>query len=194
MSGRAFPTLRRAMKNPSKLAVTLTTALLAADLSAMDREQTKKELAKLEPVNESEPAMSARCYEIAAPPERIEYCCPVCAERTFHPFGSCVVDADELATCRRLMQELPARVLVSLDESAFCRKCRPDVATRELVLVARYQDGESESTAGVRSADLELLKAIVAGRIAVDAPEVKASLLGNLTRLKELVTLGAPKK
>ena len=181
------------MKNTSKLAVTLTTALLAADLTAMDREQTKKELAKLEPVKESEPAMSAMCYEMAAPPERIEYTCPVCGERTLHAFGS-VVDADELATCRRLMQALPARVLVSLDESALCQKCCPDSANPQLVLVARYQNGGSESTAGVRAVDLELLTAIVAGRTAVDAPEVKASMLGNLARLQELVTLGAPEQ
>jgi len=190
----AFPNLRRVMKKNTKLAVTLTTALLAADLTAMDRDQTKKELAKLEPVKESEPSMSAMCYEIAAPPERIEYCCPVCGERTLHPFGSGVVDGDELSTCRRLMQALPARVLVSLDESALCAKCHPSEAKPELVLVARYQDGQSESTAGVRAADLELLTEIVAGRITVDAPEVKASLLVNLTRLKELVTLGAPKR
>ncbi len=182
------------MKKPTKLAVTLTTALLAADLSAMDRDQTKKELAKLEPVKESEAAMSAMCYEMAAPPERIEYCCPVCAERTLYPFHSGVVDNDELSTCRRLMQELPARVLVSLDESALCQKCHPGTATPELVLVAHYRDGQSESTAGVRATDLELLTAIVAGRIAVDAPEVKASMLGNLRRLKELVTLGTTKE
>lgn len=182
------------MKKKTKLAVTLTTALLAADLSAMDRDQTKKELAKLEPVKESEPAMSAMCYEMAAPPERIEYTCPVCGERTLYPFLSGVIDADELSTCRRLMQELPARVLASLDESAFCKKCHPDAATPELVLVARYQDGQSESTAGVRATDLELLTAIVAGQITADAPEVKASLLGNLKRLKELVTLGMEKK
>lgn len=194
MAHRAFPTLRRVMKKKTKLAVTLTTALLAADLSAMDRDQTKKELAKLEPVKESEPAMSAMCYEMAAPPERIEYTCPVCGERTLYPFLSGVIDADELSTCRRLMQELPARVLASLDESAFCKKCHPDAATPELVLVARYQDGQSESTAGVRATDLELLTAIVAGQITADAPEVKASLLGNLKRLKELVTLGMEKK
>jgi hypothetical protein len=84
-------------------------------------------------------------------------------------------------------------VLVSLDESALCQKCHPGTATPELVLVAHYQDGQSESTAGVRPTDLELLTAIVAGRIAVDAPEVQKSMLGNLRRLKELVTLGAEK-
>ena len=178
------------MKKPSKLAVTLTTALLAADLTAMDRDQTKKELAKLEPVKESAPALSAMCYEMAAPPERIEYCCPVCAERTLYPFHSGVIDDEELSTCRRLMQELPARVLVSLDESALCKKCHPGTKQPQLVLVARYPDGQTESTAGVRATDLELLAAVVAGEKSVDAPEVRASMLGNLRRLKELVTLG----
>ena len=178
----------------TKLAVTLTTALLAADLSAMDREQTKQELAKLEPAPKAEPAMSAMCYDMAAPPERIEYVCPKCGERTLFPFNSGVIDGDELPTCRRLMQALPARVLASLDESAFCRKCHPGSAKPELVLVARFRDGQAESVHGVRASDLELLTAIVAGQKAVDAPEVQASVLGNLKRFKELVTLGTTKE
>ncbi len=177
----------------TKLAITLTTALLATEMAAMDRAQTQKELAKLEPAKEANAAMGAMCYEIAAPPERIEYLCPVCAERTLHPSEFRGVDEEELNSCRRLVQELSQRVPVSLDESAFCRKCHPDVAVAELVLVVRYRDGQSELVAGVRKADLELLKAIVAGRTPIDALEVKASLLGKLTRLAELVPLGADK-
>ncbi|MBK8475729.1 MAG: hypothetical protein IPL39_05305 [Opitutaceae bacterium] len=177
----------------TKLAITVTTALLAAEMAAMDRDQTKKELAKLEPAKQAEASVSAMCYEMAAPPERIEYTCPVCAERTLYPFNAGVIDEDELATCRRLMQELPARVLASLDESAFCRKCHPGSTNPELVLVARYQDGQAESASGVRAADLELLTAVVAGQRPVDAPEVQASVLGKLKRLKELVTLGMAK-
>lgn len=190
MAGGSFLNPEFEMKK-TKLAVSLTTsALLAGQMSMMGRDEIKTQLAQVEPAKEAERVMSAMCYEVAAPPQRIEYTCPVCGERTLYPFNAGVVDADELSTCRRLMQELPARVLASLDEAAFCRKCHPGTTKPELVLVARFQDGQSESVAGVRAADLELLTAIVAGRKPVDASEVQASALGKLKRLKDLVTLG----
>ena len=175
------------MKKKTQLAVTLTTALFAADLSAMNRDQTKQELAKLEPSPKAEPAMSAMCYEMAAPPQRIEYICPSCGERSYYSDGDLFISETEVATCRRLFQTLPKRERFTLDESSFCLKCSKEAVSPELVLIVRYADGETESAHGISSGELKQLAAVLEGRTPVDAPEVQRSALGKLVRLGELV-------
>jgi hypothetical protein len=170
----------------TKLAVTLTTALLAGDLAAMDRYRTRQELAQLAPVEKAEPAMSAMCYDMAVEPLHREYTCPTCGEKTLFAEGAPGVDEMELTTLRRLLRQMPQRKRLTLDESSLCRKCRPKAEKRELVLSLRYDDGKTESVHGVTSGDLALLAAVLEGRTPADAAEVKQSSLGNLVRLGEL--------
>jgi hypothetical protein len=171
----------------TKLAVTLTTTvMLAGDLAALSREQTKEQLARLEPAKEAEAPMGAMCYETAAPPQRIEYICPKCGERTYYSNGGLFISETEVATCRRLFLTLPKREVFTLDESSFCQKCSKKPVSPDFVLTARYADGKTESVHRVASGDLRLLAAVLEGRIPVDAPEVKRSALGRLARLGEL--------
>ena len=173
-----------------KLAVTLTSsALLAGQLAAQDREAIRGQLAGILPAEKAEPAMSAMCYEIAVAPERFEYICPVCGERSFRIEGEGVISEMELVSCRRLWRELPSRERFTLDESGFCRKCRPAAAKPELILQVRYDDGRTEAVHGVHPGVLKLLAEVLRGRSRADSAEVRQSELKALTRISELVAV-----
>jgi len=172
----------------TKLAVTLTTsALLASQLAAQNREGIRPQLAQIEPTKVEDRAMGAMCYEIAIEPERMEYTCPICGERSFHAACAGLIDDQALIACRRLLQELPLREMFTLDETSFCKKCRPEAKKPELVLCVRYNDGATDTIHGTDAGSMTLLTDVLSGRRRTDDPEIQNSPLAVLTRLGQLV-------
>jgi len=160
-----------------------------------DREEIALRLKKLaESPPPSELKMGAMCYDIAEPPDRIDYICAACGEKTLYSFESDERIADmfmlqyELNECRRLARSL-AGLGVELDETEFCMRCRPEVTEPVLVLKVRYPEGgDTVETRGVSKSDLELLKAFIKGsdRIAGDTG-AETPLRNHLKRLRELL-------
>ena len=103
-------------------------ALLAGTLSAenLTREQLDKLLAELaeNPAPEEKLVAFAMCYLMSMPPDRAEYVCPTCGEKTIH-----VKDAAEITWQLRGHQHQRDEVRklgldISLDERAFCASCK----------------------------------------------------------------------
>ncbi len=149
-SGTAAPAAAPAEAGPG------SRADVAARLAALARDPAPDDLAP-----------GAMCYEMVGPPDRAEYVCPTCGEKTL--YASTEEDdarasraGSEVPACRRLASEV-RDLNVRLDESAFCEKCRPGVATPRLALVVRYPDGREVRTEGVNSLDLTLLVEFTTG-------------------------------
>jgi len=159
----------------------------AAKLAAMSRAEMKKLLATIGQAKAAEPKMGAMCYEMALPPDRAEYVCPTCGEKTLYTQAMARVVAVELETCRHYFRSLPHREAMTLDESAFCRKCRPDAQWPELTLTLRYDDGTTNVVRRVSSGDLELLDAALKGEPFIDGSGEMKSVQKQLPRLRELL-------
>jgi len=160
----------------------------------LSREETK---AKLKKLSESPPPkdlkMGAECYKVAMPPDRAEYLCPVCGERTlFVSEKGRNTDAAfitrELADCRRLVKEIKG-LEVSLDESQFCRKCSPSAKNPSLILIVRYRgSGAPSKCPNIRKEDLVLIREFAEGKDRhKDSYDFETPMKDHLKRLNELL-------
>jgi hypothetical protein len=128
---------------------------------------TKESLkARLEKLSKSPPPknlkMGAMCYELAGPPDRIDYVCPVCGEKTLYARddrnrGSLNFFLSyQLQGCREMGKKLKDLNIV-LDEHEFCRKCSPATKTPVLILKVTYPGEKTHVVRDVHEDDLELL-------------------------------------
>ena len=110
--------------------------------------------------------MGAMCYEMASPPERVEYVCPVCGSKTLYPNpGNSEIlyfIGLELVACRQKAKKI-TKVKIVLDESQFCRKCKPDVKLPQLCLTIHYPDQTKHSVCKISEEDLDLISEFFAG-------------------------------
>ena len=162
--------------------------------------------AQLQTLAESEPpselAMGAMCYDMEGPPQRSEYVCPACGERTLYALAKQEDEGHwspaswqlirtvttELPACRRQIKEIDG-LAVRLDESQFYRQCSPNAETPTLGLVINY-DGEPtpHRMSGITSNDLKLIAEFLAGKAKHTGPQDGETPLKNHTeRLGELL-------
>ncbi|MDR0352629.1 MAG: hypothetical protein LBI02_04515 [Opitutaceae bacterium] len=174
----------------------------AKALSGFSREKLREMLTRIE----SEPApgkkWEAMCYAPAVPPNRAEYLCRQCGQKTLYASAkenrdSAVVFVSwKLTTMRRLVSEIQKYTkAVTLLEDEFCSHCRrpvsPDAETFDSPQ-ARLRirlDGKRETiTRGVTEGDLRLLLGFFPGSL-----EQKTSNDGtfplneSLPRLRQLL-------
>ncbi len=161
--------------------------------SKADIERRLRELARAPAPAELSPG--AMCYEMAMPPERAEYVCVVCGEKTLYPtgdedeepFGVLAALEWELATCRRLLSKIQ-HLDVALDETEFCHACSPTATEPQLALVITYHDGTTHRTAGVRTDDLLLLVDLSSGSdVHHGEQDGETPLKQHLPRLEQLL-------
>jgi hypothetical protein len=121
-------------------------------------------------------AEGAMCYKVAGPPERVEYVCPRCGERTLYARSDSAGAGDrkgdwdmmecvarDIPACRRRVVQIRG-IGVELDESAFCKKCRPDEKDPVLELVVKFAGQEQpHRVRGVSEGDLALLEEFLTG-------------------------------
>lgn len=145
-------------------------------------------------------AIGAMCYDIAGPPPRIDYVCPVCGEKTIYALEDTadektrlsrfqtVWTIQDLENCRRFAQTIK-KLDITLDESQFCKKCSPGIDTPTLDLIVRYPDRPvPHRVSGVNWTDLAMLKAAADGKLKYkDRQDTEVALKGNLPRLQELL-------
>lgn len=137
----------------------------SAEVKKMTRAEILNKLTDLK--NSNTPAKlspGAMCYMVAAPPERAEYVCPNCGEKTIYPKDKENTDitsfiAFHLPACRRYISDIRKNGIdAELDESSFCSKCSKGESTPELALVVKYPDLEkTQRTSPVSSDDLLIL-------------------------------------
>lgn len=159
-------------------------------LRSLSREQVEKKLKAVETRTAPEPKMGAMCYEMAAPPDRAEYVCPKCGEKTLYAADHAQFVTWELEACRREFDGLhrASDLALALDESSLCAHCSPAATEHHLALVVRYADGSSRTTAPVSHDDLRILRAFLKGELVyTTSNDGSAPLKDELPRLRTLL-------
>lgn len=134
-------------------------------VKSMTQQQIRDMLANIEKKTAPEPKMGAMCYDRAAPPDRAEYVCPKCGEKTLYTKEAAWKLQFTVEFCRR--EFLPLRkctaLALALDESSYCSRCRPDAKEHEMALIVTYEDGSSYTNSPVDKFDLAALTAFLKG-------------------------------
>jgi len=173
---------------PAQSAQTKPPAMQAAQLTVLSKAEMKKLLAQIEKAKAPEPKMGAMCYDMAMPPERMEYVCPACGEKTLYTRDVSWTWTYELPSCRRLFKEIPKHEAMTLDESSFCKKCQPDSKAPELKLILRFDGGMTNVVPTVTSQDLRLLRDFLGGKLLVrDGQDFERPIKEHLPRLRQLL-------
>lgn len=123
-------------------------------------QQIKARLDQLEKAERYEVVQSAMCYDVAMPPDRVDYLCPKCGARTvFTDYHKGYIL--ELSAGRREVKPLNARlaavgaqIRISLDETTLCSRCSKGKTGYYAVLVTTDRKGNAHR------ADLEQPEAI----------------------------------
>jgi len=142
-------------------------SILTHSLSRKEITERLKKLAKSPPPKDLK--MGAMCYDMAGPPDRVDYVCPRCGEKTLYTNNdknrivSTFFLEYELSECRRLARDIKG-ITVELDEHEFCRKCSPGVKEPAMILKVRYS-GRTDAavTRGITRNDLKLINEFLSG-------------------------------
>jgi hypothetical protein len=114
----------------------------------------------------------AMCYSVAPPPDRAEYLCPACGERTLYvlderahpgaPDGLPAFVEFDLQGCRNAAAEIEG-VDLRIEESEFCKACRPEVESPRIGLTVKHPGKPPHTTWNVAPEDLRLIREFLAG-------------------------------
>lgn len=131
-------------------------------ISKEDMQKKLKHLANsMVPINLKQGAM---CYEVAAAPDRAEYTCPSCGEKTLYTNDFTFFIQYELQDCRNSVSKIKG-IDAHLDESQFCKKCKSEIENPELCMDYSYaEDSISRKICNISSSDIELLIEFTNGR------------------------------
>lgn len=197
---RTSPILKEIMASPQETPIPV---LITASLTKEEVEKKLKILAKsTAPSNLSQGAM---CYKVAGPPDRVEYVCPVCGEKTIYAsksednydglyYQTAEIINKDIPECRRLEKEI-REISIKVDEKQFCKKCSPKILNPELILIVKYK-GQSEPNVvkGVSGNDLKLLWEFFNGQNKhSDNYDNETPLKNYLERLEELLGVSVSK-
>lgn len=151
------------------------------------RERVKLLLERVENEESPEFVMGAMCYAPMAFPERVEYVCPVCGERTFFSFSEAGLLQWDIHAMRRLVEEMKDN---SYFEAAlletFCGNCHPgEIPGVSLRLV--YAMGDTVVTP-VTLTDLQMVSALIQGRLSYfTGNDSQAPLKEHADRLRAIL-------
>ncbi|OGH97374.1 MAG: hypothetical protein A2039_08230 [Candidatus Melainabacteria bacterium GWA2_34_9] len=137
-------------------------------------------------------AMGAMCYEMAAPPDRAEYICPACGNKTLYSNNyKNVAIVNHIADYRTIIKNIK-NLDIKLDESQFCRKCSPIASSPELCLVINYDNKTKiHKVCDVTEDDLKILSEFLSKKnVHKGFNDSEEPLKEHLNRLQEL--LGVP--
>ncbi len=152
------------------------------------RERLRLLLERVERENAAEYVMGAMCYSTVAPPDRVEYICPVCGERTFYGQSEAARIQWELPAMRRMVEEWSGNGFFEASiEETYCSNCNPADSTGETRLVLVYSEGDTVRTA-VGMTDLQMITGLLNGELSYETNnESIAPLKGNTERLRAIL-------
>ncbi|MHC5156449.1 MAG: hypothetical protein ACYSO3_10140, partial [Planctomycetota bacterium] len=167
-------------------------------LSRQDIQKQLAVIAKMPPPKEL--AYGAMCYEVVAPPSRIDYVCPDCGEKTLYAVDTSnneqthqshwktVQAIESLEQCRRLVLQIE-KLDVTLHESAFCKQCAPEIKTPHLDLIILYPDvTKGTIISDVNQTDLLMLIGFLDGKLKYKGLQDQEQALKDcMLRLQELL-------
>ena len=186
---------------PEKAPAAQTPLPPARDIATFSKTKLRQMLAKIESSRTPKiKNVSAMCYAPPPMPNRAEYICPICNQKTLYVFSTndsrssnaCWHIAYDLTTARRLIGEIQKYApAVRLRENNFCDNCYPNHGTPNLGVIIRYDDGTEIATDNISTEDLQILLGFFSGALIYNAggPDTKP-LQKDMPRLKQL--LGEP--
>jgi len=187
---------------PAKAPAAQTPLPPAREMATFSKTKLRQMLAKIESSPAPKEKMGAMCYSVVAPPNRAEYTCPICNQKTLYVFSAndrgssdaCWLINYDLTTARRLAKELKKHApAVSFHENNFCDHCTPNHGKPSLSVTVRYDDGTEITTDKISSGDLRMLIGFFSGALAYKTGnDGIVALQGkySMPRLKQL--LGEP--
>lgn len=158
-------------------------------IRSLSREQIRQLLKTIETAKAPEPKMGAMCYDMALPPNRAEYVCPKCSDKTLYTNQAAYAISWNLEACRREFELLKKEtdLTVTLDESSYCSHCSPAAVRQETILSVTYEDGSTHAEP-VSSYDLRMLRALLAGKLEYKTDnDGTAALKEHIARLRQLL-------
>jgi len=165
-------------------------ALTAGNLSAenLTREQIDKFLDELaeKPAPDAKIFEGVSCYDMMMPPDRIEYVCPVCGEKTIHAHKGFYKEPTwSLRHQTKRIKELGLDI--KLDETDLCNQCRLDKNTDTIqYYIVVNLDGKIKRSL-VKENDWEILIAFLEGKNAWEPDGGIEPLKPHLPRIRELL-------
>lgn len=147
-------------------------------------EQMHIQLAELEPKKSRDEQLSAMCYEMAAPPRRIEYTCPKCGEKTNYYDDQDDFMKSKVENCRiefRKLSKLKTGCKFTFDETSFCAHCKPDAVSHVIALTVNSPGGAKHTTTPVYLDDFLMLNAFFSDSLTYTTPE------GSVNQLKTVL-------
>jgi hypothetical protein len=151
------------------------------------RERIRLLLERVEKEESPEFVMGAMCYAPMAFPERVEYVCPVCGERTFFAYSEAGVLQWDIHAMRRLVEEMGDNGFfeAALVET-FCGNCHPG-ETPGVSLRLVYAPGDTVVTP-VTLSDLQMISALIQGRLSYfTGNDSQAPLKEHTDRLRSIL-------
>jgi hypothetical protein len=170
---------------------TLANSLPAGQVASkkIDVDRLLKRLAE-KPVPQ-ELKMGAMCYEMASSPQRAEYVCPACGNKTIYALnqltGGWEAPALSVTYYRKDVEQLNKLGLVSkLDETFLCSACKKEGVSGLFLEVT--VKGRAVRTALQGQGDLRILIAFVQGDLVwKDTQDEEHPLKSELPRIKQLL-------
>jgi hypothetical protein len=174
----------------------------AKDLSGFSKTKLRDMLARIE--REPAPAIvkvNAMCYAPLPEPERAEYVCPTCGQKTIYAHAELEGSDQEkwetfhyvqndLDHIRRLLKQIQRHTLsVSLIENVFCNHCQPSKKKPRPAVLVRFDDGTSKLTSNITPSDFEALLAFFAGRLKIKTSDDSIYPLKGEKTLRRLKVL-----
>jgi len=145
-------------------------------------------LARIEREPAPDQIMGAMCYEPVATPNRADYVCPVCGERTLYGYPEGYFILESIPPMRRIIEELEGNGFFSATlEETYCSVCHTGNAARGVTLVIAYPEGDTVRTAATLH-DLLILRGFIGGELSyTDSYDASLPLRGNTDRLRTLL-------
>lgn len=168
----------------------LQAAVTVKKIKSLSRPQLVALLNRLKTTQPPEPRIGALCYETVTIYERVEYICPHCGEKTLYPRSP---EAAQLLNVEELEREFgifrkESPLKMEIEENGYCKHCDSGSKPRGVTLIVTYEDGSIHRCFPFTKTDLNLLKALLTGKLLWDAGDENQFLLSEqIPRLQELL-------
>jgi hypothetical protein len=161
--------------------------------SRADVERRLKALADSPVPDELNPG--AMCYEMSAPPVRIEYICPKCGQKTIYTNSDYFYTVENVTSCRQVVANIK-NLTLRLEEKNFCHHCYPDTnAAPSMTLYIKYKGEQTEEVIeDISRGSLELIWAFMNGQTTIASfNDRETPLKGNIDQICNLLKVDKPK-
>jgi len=162
--------------------------------SRADVERRLKALADSPVPDELNPG--AMCYEMSVPPDRKEYVCPQCGEKTIYSNTDYFSIIDDVVDCRQLAANIK-NLTLRMEEKHFCHQCDSDTnASPSITLYLKYKgESKEEIIENANKDDLDLLWAFMNGQsVHADFYDRETPLKEYIDRISNLLHINKPDK